>query len=148
MIEPVIKRIEFYNDRVMKRVEQKKRRVLFRLGAYIRQTMKRSIRVSRKSSEPGQPPRVRKSNSPLRQLITFHVDLAQETVTVGPMIFSGSKVKSSKPLPELLNEGGTFRQVRRDGGSVLAQVRPRPFTDAAFETGQTKFMELLQDEPL
>src|SRR4051812_21822763 len=97
----VVAKIDIYDDKVKRAVGSKKRRVLFKQGGYLKTTMSRSLRVSKKPSLPGQPPKVRSTKSPLRKGIAFAVE--NETVTCGPMIWSGSKVESNSPLPGLLN---------------------------------------------
>jgi hypothetical protein len=142
----VVTKIDLHDKKIEKAVESKKRRVLFKQGGYLKTTMSRSLRVSKKSSLPGQPPKVRSSNSPLRKGIAFAVD--GETVTCGPMIWSASKVMSNSPLPALLDKGGTCQQILPNGKTVMEQVLPRPFTKPVFSDGGKKFRELIETEKL
>lgn len=140
--------VEIYTQKILKASGDKKRRVLFKLGGYMRTTEARSFRVSAKYSTPGQPPKVRSSGSPLRQLVAFEVDLDKERVVTGPMIFAGTKLRSSKPLPQLLDQGGSYVQPRPGGEGVMAQMAARPFRGATYQKGLARFQELVAKEQL
>jgi hypothetical protein len=105
------------------------------------------MRYSKKPAAPGKPPHARRSNPLLRKLIKFAVDDRSGTVICGPEIFGGSKVRSSKPLPELLNEGGSITTTSL-GREVAAEVAPRPFTAPVFTDGGEKFRQLIEKESL
>ena len=136
-------KLEFYYANIVRRLEGKKRRVLFKQGAYLRKTMQRSMRYSKNPSKPGKPPHARRYNPLLRQLITF--DVEGDTVTCGPKLFTGSRVRSSKPLPELLDQGGT---TEIGSPPVAVHIAPRPFTDPVFTDGGENFRKLIEGERL
>lgn len=154
-------RVEMYTLRVLKRILNKKRRVLFKQGAYLKTTMQRSMRYSNKRSEPGKPPTAHKPHALLRKLIEFNVDIDAGSVVCGPKkITGGTGSKSTKPLPQLLDQGGDvtietkFIDIRTafieniKGPSVVAHIAPRPFTAPVFTDGGEKFRKLLNQVPL
>lgn len=132
---------------LMRRHAARNRQVLFRQGAYLKTTMQRSMRYSRKVSQPGQPPHARKNNPLLRKLIKFAVDLAQQSVICGPEKFGGSRVRASQPLPQLLDQGGDVT-IEVKGVPVIAHIAPRPFTAPVFTDGGENFRKLISSVPL
>jgi hypothetical protein len=138
-------RVEVYADQLFKRVAAKNRRVLFKLGAYLRTTMQRSMRYSKRPSNPGEPPRAhRETGAHLRKGIRFNVDLDAGSVICGPDLRPDSKVMSFKPLPQLLNEGGVMEEI----GGESVRIEARPFLGPAFETGIQRFADLIEKEKL
>lgn len=137
--------VEMYADRVQRQIASKKRRVLFKQGAYLRTTMQRSMRYRNKASKPGAPPSAhRETGAHLRQRIRFDVDLGAEAVVSGPDVKAGSKVLSLKPLPQLLNEGGVLEGI---GGEPVT-IASRPFIDPVFSDGGKRFHQLIEKEQL
>ena len=66
---------------------------LMKMGAYIRETQRRSLRTTKRDthSKPGQQPRVhdfKGATSPLKATIAFAVDDATQTLFVGPKKFA------------------------------------------------------------
>ncbi len=144
-------------DRVEKALARSEKRVLFRLGSYLRTTMQRSMRYGKKPSKPGKPPHARKKNALLRTLIAFVVDLARGTVVCGPPLIGRQRAigraRSSTTLPELLDQGGTYRFEKRGPGgvgfrSIRAKMAPRPFVAPTFTLGLERFRELVHKEKL
>lgn len=106
MVDATIKKVVVYNKQVMERLRQGRRRVLFRQGSYLQRTMQRAMRYSDKPSRPGRPPHAHKNTRRgplLRKLIRYDVDADEGTVLCGPMLLG---VSASRPLPELLDQGG------------------------------------------
>lgn len=97
-------------------------RNLYRMAAYAKTTAQRSMRVRGKKrgrrSLPGEPPRVKSTSSPLRQLWGFVVDEKNLTIDVGPIIFRRSNI------PRLLEFGGEAFQAASKKTYFLA---PRPY---------------------
>jgi hypothetical protein len=144
MLKPIVK-LELHNAAVQKHIDGKKKRVLFKQGAYLKTTISRSMRYSDKPSKPGKPPHAhRKSGAHLRKGIRFNVDLATESVVCGPDLKADSKVLSSKPLPQLLNEGGVTEGI----GGERVRVGPRPFLQPIFTDGGDNFRRLIETERL
>ena len=157
----VTAKVEIYHKKVLKRCRKKRKTILFKQGAYLRKTMQRSMRYSKKPSQPGQPPHARKNNPLLRKLIKFVVDLVTGTVVCGPEKFKGgSGGKSSKPVPQLLDQGGqvTFSTRFMDPkkiapedvhkSKITVEIAPRPFTAPVFTDGGENFRKLLKEVPL
>jgi hypothetical protein len=145
MSQAITTKVELYADRVQRRVAAKKRRVLFKQGAYLRTTMQRSMRYRKAASKPGEPPSAhRETGAHLRQRIRFDVDLGAESVVCGPDLKPDSKVLSLKPLPQLLNEGGVIEGI----GGEPVNIASRPFVDSVFSDGGKKFRELIEKEQL
>ena len=141
-------KIELYSDFIINRLHAKRRRVLFAQGAYVKKTMTRQQRWSKKPSEPGKPPHAhRKSGGLLRKLIRFAVDLDEGSVVIGPIKFGRNVQPANKTVPELLNDGGiTYAHLH--GRQVRAEIEARPFTTPVFSDGGRNFEELTEKEKL
>jgi hypothetical protein len=134
--------------KVIAAVENKRLKVFLRLGGFTMQVMRRSMRYSKKISEPGKPPHARRNNPQLREKTFFGYETSTDTLVVGPTIYrSKTKPASGKTVPQLLNEGGRA-DVVTPRGVVKADYRPRPFVAPAQEIGNEKFAELLEKTPL
>jgi hypothetical protein len=90
----------FDSAKVLNTVAAGTRKVLSKLGAFIRRRAKSSIRKSKQSALAGQPPKSHAGQ--LRDLIFFAWDAARQSVVIGPIAF-----KSQAVVPELMEEGGT-----------------------------------------
>ena len=81
------------------------------IGRDLQQGIKRQLKSNSKKnphSLPGQPPLVHgATTSPLKRLVNFVVDEKKKTVVAGPMVFEQSKSDSEKPVPNILERGGT-----------------------------------------
>lgn len=150
------------------------KRQLSRFGAFVRQRSKTSIRYSKKSARPGEPPRAHRSAtrsktnrktgavkvqpvSLLREYIFFGYDPIKQSVVVGPALLrnTNSRTVSAKTIPELLEYGGsaTIITAVRPRGSIRPaprQARParyagNPFMRPAADKETPKFMESLKD---
>jgi hypothetical protein len=141
-------RVEWDTATLTKRLEAKRKRVLFRQGAYVKTAMQRSMRYSNKPSQPGRPPHAHKrSGAPLRKSIRFEVDTKQMGVAIGPTRTAGLSQPSGKPVPQLLDQGGpVFGHLA--GVQITAHIEPRPFTAPVFTDGGENFRKLLEKEPL
>lgn len=105
---------------VAQRVGRGKVKALRKIGRFLRTSARRSIRRSKKSSKPGQPPRTRRGEDRLKRIFYVY-DPGSESVVVGPIKFGKSNVL------ELLEFGG--RQFRKKKKS--ATYKPRPFMGPA-----------------
>jgi len=138
---------------VIEALEYKYRRVMAKLGGYVRTTMQRSMRYSKKPSKPGQPPRSIKdykgNAGALRRLTEFGYDKDDHTLVIGPQkITSPTLPIGGKTVPQLLNEGGQAFVKGFGGVRFLASYEPRPFVQPAVDKGITKFRDLLATVPL
>lgn len=90
---------------LLTRHRKRKKTILFKEGAYVKTSIQRSQRYSKKTSKPGSPPSAHKDNPRgplLRKLTAFAVDLEADSVIAGPML-SGP---TSPTTPEVLDQGG------------------------------------------
>jgi hypothetical protein len=144
-------KVKMYAGKVEKRIGAKKRRVLFKAGAYGLKSYRRAQRYRNKPSKKGEPPSAHKrgSNGPkLREASAFIVDLnGSESVVIGPFKFSAESQPTGKSVAELLNTGGPVEALLA-GQPVIAQVEPRPFIAPLFTDGGKRFNELIGKEPL
>jgi len=115
---------------------------LMRFGAYVRQTARRSIRKSKKSSQPGKPPKAHTGH--LKKMIMFAYDPFRQGVWIGPIIFRGAdNVGTARTL-----EHGGRQRVKRTAGSarrVSVKFAPRPFMQPAFEQVLLKHRNLFKN---
>lgn len=131
---------------VVNAVDKATRRVLSRFGAYVRRTMKTSIRQSKKTSAPGSPPRSHAGL--LKKFIFFAFDPASWSVVIGPERLN-AKVGN---VPEVLEHGGrnTVATYRRRGRKRLVSkrtvnIKARPYARPALEKEQPKLPAMWAD---
>lgn len=131
--------IKWTPQQLLKRLEKKQIKVLFKQGAYLKKTMQRSMRYAgekKKASKPGEPPLAHKDNPKgplLRKLIAFYVDDVGKSVITGPGL-----IGSGQSVPRVLDKGGTVRPkllkkveykvgefgpIRYRGGGKFARVK-------------------------
>jgi hypothetical protein len=133
----VIRQSFFNTESVMRKVKAGRKRALSKIGAYVRQRARTSIRRRKKSSPPGQPP---SAHSGEIKLIFFGYDDRSGSVVVG-FVRARSKTSGSGVVPRLLEGGGDvtrrtpkgLRRLHYRGnptmGPAEASERPR-FADA------------------
>lgn len=137
---------------ILKRIDTKRRRVLFRTGGFGRQVMKRQMRKGgkkRKQSKPGEAPRTHVGL--LRKLIYFGLADDGETVVIGPQYTGQSRTTQAaggKPVPQLLNEGGRAALAFPDGNVETVEYLPRPFIDPVRPTIQEAYENNIKETPL
>lgn len=88
----------FSGERVIRLITVGQVRALSKIGAFVRQRARTSIRKSNSPPVPGQPPRSRIGT--LRNLLYFAYDPDAQTVVVGPAAVGVAEA------PRLLEEGG------------------------------------------
>lgn len=98
MITMRIKDMFFDRHVVIAAVDNAKRKVLSKAGAFIRTTARTSIRKRKGTAPPGKPPYSHEGS--LRKLILFGYDRASDSVVVGPVGFARSTA------PRALEHGG------------------------------------------
>ena len=84
----------------------RKRKILFMTGKYTKTSIQRSMRYSKKRSEPGKPPNAHKDSKKgplLRKLVAFAVDVEADSVVAGPMKAGNVTAPTT---PEVLDQGG------------------------------------------
>lgn len=118
---------------VMAAVDNAKRKVLSKAGAFIRTAARTSIRKRKGSAPPGAPPHSHEGS--LRRLILFGYDKPNDSVVVGPVGFKNSEA------PNVLEYGGDTVVLRRRGGKLTSQkvkIAPRPYMAPALEKERPK----------
>jgi len=131
-----IKDMFFDRHVVMAAVDNAKRKVLSKAGAFIRTAAKTSIRKRKGSAPPGAPPQSHEGS--LRRLILFGYDKPNDSVVVGPVGFKKSDA------PSVLEYGGDTVVLRRVGGrggkltSQKVKIAPRPYMAPALEKERPK----------
>ena len=136
MINMRIKDMFFDRHVVMAAVDNAKRKVLSKAGAFIRTAAKTSIRKRKGSAPPGAPPHSHEGS--LRRLILFGYDKPNDSVVVGPVGFRKSEA------PSVLEYGGETVVLRRVGGrggkltSQKVKIAPRPYMAPALEKERPK----------
>jgi len=126
-----IKDMFFDRHVVMAAVDNAKRKVLSKAGAFIRTAAKTSIRKRKKSAPPGSPPHSHEGS--LRRLILFGYDKPADSVVVGPV---GFKKSTTHPAPNVLEYGGDTVVLKRRRGRLTARkvkIAPRPYMAPALE---------------
>ena len=136
MITMRIKDMFFDRHVVIAAVDNAKRKVLSKAGAFIRTAAKTSIRKRKGSAPPGAPPHSHEGS--LRRLILFGYDKPNDSVVVGPVGFKKSEA------PSVLEYGGDTVMLRRVGGrggrltSQKVKIAPRPYMAPALEKERPK----------
>ena len=136
MINMRIKDMFFDRHVVMAAVDNAKRKVLSKAGAFIRTAAKTSIRKRKGSAPPGAPPHSHEGS--LRRLILFGYDKPNDSVVVGPVGFK------KREAPSVLEYGGDTVVLRRVGGrggkltSQKVKIAPRPYMAPALEKERPK----------
>jgi len=131
-----IKDMFFDRHVVIAAVDNAKRKVLSKAGAFIRTAAKTSIRKRKGSAPPGAPPHSHEGT--LRRLILFGYDKPNDSVVVGPVGFKTSEA------PSVLEYGGdtvVFRRLGGRGGKLTSQkvkIAPRPYMAPALEKERPK----------
>ena len=114
----------FDSAAVLGAVDKARVRVLSRIGAFIWRREKSSMRRTKKSAPPGQPPRAHAGQ--LKDLNFFSYDASTRSVVIGPVKFG------TGTAPRTLEEGGS-ETIQSHGKRVTAYYRPHPFMRPALE---------------
>ena len=123
----------FDRPAVANALEQGNKRALSKIGAFIRQRARTSIRKRKKASDPGQPPSSHVGF--LKKGILFAYDAASKSVVVGPILSS-----SQSGAPERLEYGGTG-VVGPKKKPRVAKYPARPYMRPAFMAELPKMPE-------
>lgn len=145
----------FTEDSVKRLIDKKTRKALSKIGAFVRQRAKSSIKYREGHSAPGQPPHAHKGRfsrknkggkakpfSPLRDLIFFAAaggtngrlsitSSSNQSVVVGPVEFTATRNKSYL-IPQVLEQGG-FISSLVGGRREQHRYEPRPFMKPALD---------------
>jgi hypothetical protein len=124
----------FDRQAVMSAVDKGTRKVLSKFGAFVRTRAKSSIRKSKKSAAPGQPPR--SHTGLLKRFIFFVFEPINRSVVIGPAKLNAKE----SGAPEVLEKGGTtvVSQTIRVGkqkrkAKKRVAIAARPYMGPAYE---------------
>jgi hypothetical protein len=163
-----MKQLFFDRPGMTKNMDRAKLRFLSKAGAYVRRSARSSIRQSKKTSEPGRPPKGKTKR--LKDSIFFGLD--KKSVVIGPIKLE-SKNRNVRtfgpPVSEILERGGevevheiqgrdgTWSQIRERSVPLSlspdratrwrkVKVAARPFMVPALRANQSKFPGLLKGQ--
>ncbi|MEM8864558.1 MAG: hypothetical protein AAGF31_03325 [Planctomycetota bacterium] len=137
------------HQKVLKRVRQKRNRVLYRTGGYLRTSQRRRIRNRKRPSKPGEGPTNRQGR--LKAGIKFDVDEFEGTVVAGitpNATASGAKALAGKTIPQVIDEGGDEILTDSDGEKFMAHFEPRPITDPVRPAAEQFFQDQIEKQSL
>lgn len=106
----------FDTKRVINATERAERRVLSRIGSYIRRTARSSIR-RKSTAPPGRPPG--KGTGFLKKSILFAYDPYRSSVVIGP-----TRAGKQAEITHALEYGGTTTNVPHDNRKQNVAARP------------------------
>lgn len=131
MLSAKLKSAFFDAEKVIRAIGKARAKVLSKAGAFVRTAARSSIKKSKKTSEPGSPPRGH-GQQDLKRKIFFAYDSSRDSVVVGPeklniVFFNGSGKPASGTVPQVLEEGGTIGvlEVRNKGKWRRADLRSK-----------------------
>ena len=163
-----IKKFDFFFDRdlVIDRLSKKEQKVLSLTGLRGRDLIRRNVKPAPRNQDKAHGPLPYyhgHKNVGLRYVL-FVASLADRGVIIGPQYFPGTEhsrsrhkfgiveLNSPKPIPQLINEGGTVEKhiTYKSGVSVsdIQDYRPYPFVTNAIEPTTERFKQLLASVPL
>lgn len=103
-------RARSHSAEVIRKLARADKRFLHWYGGALRKSIMRNVRTRKSVSKPDKgPTHWSGGNSGLR-LVAYDVNASSTVVTVGVLKFSGSKQASSKPVPKLMEEGGSVQR--------------------------------------
>jgi len=138
-------------------------RNLMRMGGNLRTIARRSMRVRKGPSEPGNPPNAH--TRLLRDNIFFAYQFDTSSVVVGPALLKEKMIHVPKgqTVPEFLEFGGTLmvrefndrgrwirsRYLNPPAGAKTrkrsVEVKPRPYMGPALELSQSRYADIWRD---
>jgi len=128
---------------VAKAVDRSTRKALSRFGAYVRRTMKSSIRKRKRTANPGEPPS--SHTGLLKKFVFFAFDPQDRSVVIGPERLN-AKIGNA---PEVLEYGGTntVATYRRGkiAGKRTVRIKPHPYARPALAKESPKLPEMWRD---
>lgn len=130
----------FDRKKVIKAVDEATRKVLSKFGAFVRTSMKSSIRKAKGPSQPGKPPH--SHYGLLKDLIYFGFDTKTRSVVIGPETAGKKNDAFKKKPPHILEHGGPTimenwalsgaeRKKYPKGKKIV--IKKRPYANPALE---------------
>lgn len=140
-------------NKVQRQISKKLRRALYGTGAYVRKTMRNSMRrvnKRRKDTSPVNEPPFSRIGT-LRNSIGFDVNMATKSVIIGPELYRSKYVVSREGLTgiQLLERGGNATFLKTTNRpEFAANIGPRPFVGPQEELAQQTFRNILARDGL
>jgi hypothetical protein len=152
----------FDRSKIIRRMDDKTRRVLSATGAYGRKVVGRSFPKGatakgkkKTASRVGKPPYAHSGGTAsLKGGILFAYEPRTKSVVIGPRLLNGrgeGKLQGVKTIPELLEFGGARVIKRKEKGGRAKAIRqvykPHPFvgpTTRSFKVISEKYIELMK----
>ena len=134
-----IKRQYFDQAKVIKLLDRKSRNALTKAGAYVRRSAMQSMRSSKKTAPPGEPPRAHK-NPFLKRGIRFGYDERERRMVCGPLLRQQTR---NQMVPKLLEKGGMIVKMQ---GKKLRQMtyKGNPYMKPALDKNVDKIADFLK----
>jgi len=119
-------------------------KVLSKFGAYVRRTMRSSIRRAKGSSKPGNPPKSHGADL-LKKFIFFAFDPQTRSVVIGPERLN-AKVGDTPRVLEFggRNEIATYRK-RKIVARRIVNIKARPYANPALKKDEPKLPAMWRD---
>jgi hypothetical protein len=140
MIGARLKSVMFTIAPVARAVDRTARRVMMRIGSFVRVTAKRSIRDRKKIAPAGSPPS--SHSKVLKNNILFAYEPAGMNVVIGPRALPGK----AGDLSHLEAEGGGTTTLVRHGKRVRATYGGNPFMKPALKAEAPKLPQLWREQ--
>lgn len=134
-----VKKAFFDQSKVVRLMDRKARQSLIRVGSFVRRTAQQSMRSSKKSARPGEPPKAHK-NPLLKKMLFFAYDQRNKSVVVGPVKLERTKEQG---VPKLLEKGGMGQRMQ---GGLMERMhyRGNPFMKPALDKNFNVIAESLK----
>lgn len=154
------KRNFFDREKVQRAVDKATHRTLSKVGAFVRQRARTSLRYRKKPSVAGSPPsahrtmlRLKKKRkdgstkpqmvSPLREFIFFAYEEQRKSVVIGPALLNARS--GAKALKALEYGGPSVIVEERTGKRKRVMIRARPFMRPARDAELPAFRRMLKN---
>lgn len=128
-------------------VDTARRKVLSKIGAFVRRRAQTSIRKRKGISTPGGPPH--SHTGLLRKFLFFAYDSTRESVIIGPARLNGPSAGAALPALEYGGVSSTLRTSYESGRRVRHRhqifIAPRPFMGPALAAEAPNFAPLWRD---
>lgn len=137
-----LKKLQLFNDKVIKALDKKTSKALITFGAFTRREAQFSMKSKKGASKPGHPPNAHIKL--LKRLILYFFDSVKKSVVVGPVL-SDEAESSGMGVPRVLEAGGVVRRVDKFGQMEVFRYEERPYIEPAAQKNLSKVAEMYKD---
>lgn len=134
---------QFFDRAITNGVDKARKRVLSKIGAFVRRTAQFSLRSRKKVSKAGDAPHSH-GRKLLRKFIVFVYEPSNDSVIIGPARLN-AKIGNA---PEALEKGGTSVILTGRRGNRVerkVEIAKRPYMKPAFDKEEPKFLAMWKD---